>query len=275
MSRPHWSYSQIACFQRCPLQYYFRYIAGIPRTTIPANMVLGTAVHAGLATYHRAIMHEHEIPFSKVETTYLDSWQTQADNNLIEYTPKHTREELQELGLTLLRQYAAEEPPTNVRSVEKPLYVPLQTSTGYILEKPLLTIADLITDSDDGLVVNEFKTSSRTYSNMEVEQSLQASCYIHAGEDTWALPTSVRFIIFVKTKQPKIQRLDTIRDANNSTRVGDIVQGIERAIRVDAFYPNESPMNCTSCSYRQPCREWGKQEATKLELLQFSTNGCH
>lgn len=275
MSRPHWSYSQIACFQRCPLQYYFRYIAGVPRTAIPANMVLGTAVHAGLATYHRAILHSQPVPFTKVETTYLDSWQTQLDNSRVEYSSKQTKDDLQELGLAMLRLYAAEEPPSQIRSVEKPLYVPLQTSTGYILENPLLTIADLITDSDDGIVVNKFKTSSRAYSNLEVDQSLQASCYIHAAEDTWAEPTTVRFIVFVKTKQPRIQRLDTIRDANNSPRLGDIVQGIERAIRVDAFYPIESPLNCTSCSYRQPCKQWGKEQASKLELLQFSTNGCH
>jgi len=275
MNRPHWSYSQISCFQRCPLQYYFRYIAGIPRKTVPANMVLGSAVHAGLATYHRALMHHKPVGFSTLETSFLDSWQIQSDNAKIDYTFKQNQNDLQQLGLSLLKKYTDEEPPVSIRSVEKPLHVPLQASTGYILEKPLLAIADLITESSDGLLVNEFKTSSRAYSSMEVEQSLQASCYVHAAEETWAEPATVRFIIFVKTKQPRIQRIDTVRDAHNTTRLGDIVQNIERAIRVDAFYPIESALNCSGCPYRQPCKEWGREQVTKPELLNFSTNGCH
>lgn len=275
MNRPHWSYSQIACFQRCPLQYYFRYIAGLPRMKVPANMVLGTAVHASLATYHRALMHHQPVTFSTLETSFLNSWQIQSDNATIEYTFRQNHSSLQQLGLSLLKQYTDQAPPESIRSVEKPLFVPLQTSTGYILEKPLLAIADLITESSEGLLVNEFKTSSRAYSCMEVEQSLQASCYVHAAEETWAEPATVRFTIFVKTKQPRIQRLDTVRDANNSTRLGDIVQNIERAIRVDAYYPIESALNCGTCPYRQPCKEWGREQVSKPELLKFSTNGCH
>lgn len=275
MSRPHWSYSQIACFQRCPLQYYFRYVTGIPRKSVPANMVLGTAVHAGLAVYHRALMHGATVPFSRLETSFHDSWQAQSDNTEVEYSPKQEKHNLQELGLTMLRQYTAQEPPANIRSVEKQLYVPLQTSTGYILEKPLLAIADLITESSDSLIVNEFKTSSRAYSSLEVDQSLQASCYVHAVEESWGEPATVRFTVFVKTKQPRIQQLDTVRDTNNSARLGDIVQNIERAIRVDAFYPVESALNCGSCPYRQPCKEWARSQPSHTNRITFSTNGRH
>lgn len=238
-------------------------------------MVLGSAVHAGLAVYHRGLMHEKPVSISTLETAYFDSWQVQSDNAKIVYGPKQQQADLQELGLSLLRLYKDEEPPENIRSVEKPLYVPLQTSTGYILENPLLAIADLITESSEGLLVNEFKTSSRAYSSMEVDQSLQGSCYVHAAEETWAEPTTVRFIVFVKTKQPRIQRLDTVRDADNTSRLGDIVQNIWKSIRMDAFYPIESPMNCNGCPYRQPCKEWGREQTIKPELLSFSTNGRH
>ena len=29
-----------------------------------------------------------------------------------------------------------------------------------------------------------------------------------------------------------------------------------------AFYPNETPMNCSTCSYREPCREWKPDQSS-------------
>jgi putative RecB family exonuclease len=53
--RPHWSYSQLSTYLRCPLQYFFQYVLGLPRKTIPGSMALGSAVHEALATYHRTV----------------------------------------------------------------------------------------------------------------------------------------------------------------------------------------------------------------------------
>lgn len=48
LSRPHWSYSQINQYLRCPLQYFFERVLKLERQSIPSNMALGSAVHEAL-----------------------------------------------------------------------------------------------------------------------------------------------------------------------------------------------------------------------------------
>ncbi len=51
--RPHTSYSAVAQYQRCPLQYYFQRILKLPSDTVASGLVLGGAVHEALAEYHK------------------------------------------------------------------------------------------------------------------------------------------------------------------------------------------------------------------------------
>ena len=44
--RDYLSFSAISTFQQCPLRYHFKYIQGLPETTVSASLILGGAVHA-------------------------------------------------------------------------------------------------------------------------------------------------------------------------------------------------------------------------------------
>ena len=159
-------------------------------------------------------------------------------------------------GVALLDMYMQEPPPENILAVEQPMIVPLHTSSGEFLEKPLVAVVDLLCRDEDGLKVTEFKTSGRRFSESEADTSLQPSCYAHAVGERYDEPVSVRYTVLVKTKKPAVQHVDTVRTDADLARLGDVIQGVERAIEAEAFYPIESPMNCTTCSFREPCREW-------------------
>ena len=58
----HVSVSQIKCYLRCPRQYWFRYVIGAEPEFMPANLVLGSAVHEGLAAFYRSVMTRSESP---------------------------------------------------------------------------------------------------------------------------------------------------------------------------------------------------------------------
>ena len=102
----------------------------------------------------------------------------------------------------------------------EPLLVPLFNSRGEALEKPLLTIPDLITRDKAELTVTEFKTSGRRYGESETESSLQASCYAHAVQDRYDEQPRVRYTVLVKTKTPQIQHLETVPALSEKTAVG-------------------------------------------------------
>jgi CRISPR/Cas system-associated exonuclease Cas4 (RecB family) len=140
-------------------------------------------------------------------------------------------------------------------------------SQGEYLEKPLVAVTDLITSQDESLTVQEFKTSGRAYSESEVSSSLQPTCYVHAVNECLGQVPNVEYTILIKTKTPKVQRLRTSRYAEDCGRLGDLVETIQKAVDFGVFYPVESPMNCSTCSYRQECRAWGQGPKPPADIM--------
>ena len=263
--RKHWSYSAINQYLRCPLQYYFQRILKLPQPTVSSGLVLGSAVHNALAVYHRYLMENKEPVEQQIRQEFFETWLLKSEEQKVEYKANESQNDLIELGLALLKLYMEEPPPQNIVAIEQRFLVPLHNSDGEFLETPLLAFTDLISKEAETLKVTEFKTSGRSYGEFEVEASLQATCYVNAViEVTGEIPT-VEYAVLVKTKTPKLQRLKTARNEDDLGRLGDLVQNIERAVANDIFYPVETPLNCSTCSFRQPCREW-KPAATAANV---------
>jgi hypothetical protein len=53
-------------------------------------------------------------------------------------------------------------------------------------------------------------------------------------------------------------------------RLGDVVGVVERAVEAEVFYPQESPMKCSSCSYHRECRGWRGPGSLKSRGLQIA-----
>ncbi len=92
----------------------------------------------------------------------------------------------------------------------------------------------------------------------EARPEPQPTCYVHAIAAAFGRAATVEYAVLVKTKTPKLQRLKTARYDEDSGRLGDMIQTVERAIQLNVFYPVESPLNCSTCPHRQPCRDWGR-----------------
>ena len=267
--RPHWSYSAITQYLRCPMQYFFQRVIGIPSRSIGTGLVMGSAVHAGLAEYHRRLQQKEAIDTTAILKSFQDCWDEKESNETILFRDGDTRNDSIAQGVHLLELYLREPPPEGIVAVEQRILVPLYNSQGEYLETPLVAITDLITETDQDLTVREFKTSGRAYSESEVETSLQPTCYVHAVRETLGRDANVEYTILIKTKSPKIQRLQTSRYAEDCGRLGDLVQTIQRAIDLGIFYPVESPMNCSTCAYRQQCRAWGRSNRLVSNDLQM------
>lgn len=255
-NRPHWSYSAISQYLRCPLQFFFQRVLKLPRGSVSSSLVLGSAVHHSLAEYHRALQSNQPVQRENVTAAFLDSWRERQRSEDIQYQAGQAEEEIIAQGVGLIETYLKEPPPENIVAVESEMLAPIHNSDGEYLEKPLLTVIDLLTREGDGLRVNDFKTSGRAYSTFEAETSLQATCYVNAVAENFGEPATFQYTVLVKTKVPKVQRLDTVRGTDDLGRLGDLVQTVERAVESSIFYPVESPLNCSTCPYRQPCREW-------------------
>ncbi len=256
MSRPHWSYSAVQQYLRCPLQYYFERVLRLPKPTVPSGLVLGSAVHRSLAYYHLGLQAGETVSIDRVMRAFAEAWHEQADSQQVQYKSGETRPEQLAVGMGLIEVYLHDPRPEGIVAVEQPLLVPLENSRGEILQRPLLAVLDLVTRAGDALKITELKTSGRSYSRFEVDTSQQATCYAHALHQQHGLLAAVEFAVLVKTKQPKLQRIGTCREQTDFERLGDLVEQVARSIDAWLFYPIESPLNCSGCPFREPCREW-------------------
>lgn len=256
MSHSPWSYSQLSTYLKCPLQHFFRYVLCLPERTTSSALALGSAVHQALAIYHRSVQQGEPVPAAAVQAAFRQAWQDRRNNELIVF--QHGDEQnVIDQGMALLDVYLRQEPPPNILAVEHELVTPLVNSQGEILDRPLIAVIDLIHRNDDqDLTVTDIKTSGRAYSDMEAQLSLQATAYIYAARHHFDESVIFEYKVLVKTKKPHIQQIATARMPPDFDRFGDLVQAIERAVTAGIHYPVESPLNCSTCPYRKPCREW-------------------
>lgn len=277
-NRPHWSYSSISQFLSCPLRFYFQRILRLPQPTVSSGLLLGAAVHHALARYHRGLQLGTPVPKEHLHRAVDEGWRQRDNQAKVIFKDGDSREDSIALGIALIEMYLLEPPPENILRVEEEIIAPMHNSQGEYLETPLVAIADLITCVEDGLKVHEFKTSGRAYSDMEADTSHQPTCYVNAVQEVFGEPARVEYTVLVKTKTPKVQRLEAVRHDEDLSRLGDIVQTIEKAVDAGIFYPVESPMNCSTCPYRQPRREWTRpsenQELIQLNIKMAEAQAC-
>jgi len=265
VQRPHWSYSSLNQFLKCPPQYYFERVLGLSRRITTDAQVLGSAIHAALAEHHKGLMDAKPISAPRIQQAFLASWSDQTDGRDVVYD-KYSPDDAKDLGIALIETYLGEPQPENIVAVEAPMLTPIADSRGEVLEKPLLAVADLIIrTSDNTPKVVEIKTAGRSFSESEVASSLQATCYASALYELTGEEPLVEYAVLVKTKTPKVQRIETIRTLADFGRLGDVAGVVERAVEAEIFYPVESPLNCSSCPFHRECRSWTGPRSEELE----------
>jgi hypothetical protein len=219
--------------------------------------LLGSALHAALADYHRGLQADEPVLPHKIQDAYLAAWDEQAARGQVVTSGEKSLGESRDLGIALVEIYLKEPPPENIVAIEQAMLSPIANSQGDYLEKPIMVVADLITRQDDGtLQVGEIKTSGRAYSESEVATSLQPTFYANSLYELTGEEPAVEYTILVKTKAPKIQRIEAVRTTGDFQRLGDLIGAVEAGVEAGVFYPNESPMNCSGCSFFRDCREW-------------------
>jgi hypothetical protein len=158
---------------KCPLQFYFERVLKIPRKTTSDAQVLGSALHSALANYHRKLQVGDTVQTHQIHALYLAAWEEQAARGQIVASGEKSLEDSRSLGIALVDAYMNEPPHKNIVAVEQPMLSPIANSHGDYLENPIMVVADLITQQDDGtLQVGELKTAGRSYSESEVAISL-------------------------------------------------------------------------------------------------------
>ena len=113
-------------------------------------------------------------------------------------------------------------------------------------------------ETEETLVVIDFKTSRSKWSSLQAEQSAeQLLLYAELARDLLPdKPLRLEFVVATKTKTPSIDRHEVDFDEARIARTRKMVERVWSGIESELFYPAPSPMNCGGCPFREPCRNW-------------------
>jgi putative RecB family exonuclease len=254
--RDYLSYSALNTYRSCPLRYYFRYIEQLPEKTVSSALVFGSAIHAALEFWFRERLMGHPEPdLDLLLAAYQEEWQ-QRNLDTVRFGKKESIDSLGNLAERVLQTFRDSDlarPEGSVLGVEEELRENVIDGC-----PDLLARLDLIVETDDAVVVTDFKTSRSKWSQMQAEQSgEQLLLYGELVKDLIpGKPLQLEFAVVTKTKHPTIERYSVSRDATRIAHTRAIVKQVWSGMESGLFYPSPSSMNCGGCPFLDPCRKW-------------------
>lgn len=253
--RDYLSYSSIRQYQTCPLRYFFRYIAGVPETTVAATLVFGSAIHRALEHHFQNLLEGNAAPSEeKLFAEYRAGWQ---EHSLpIRFSNDERADSFDELARRMLKAFSRSDlarPAGKILAVE-------ETLRGKLIPglPDLLGRVDLIMETPSELVIHDWKSARSKYTQEQVDDSAaQLLLYGELAQDfAPGKQLRLQFGVLTKTKEVNIGTHRVELDQAQVDRTKRIIERIWNAIQAGHFYPAPSLTNCPGCPYRDPCRQW-------------------
>ncbi len=174
--RDYLSYSAVRTFQSCPLKYRFRYVDGLEEDRVSANLMFGSAIHAAVEFYFTEQLGGAAQPeLDSLLNVYDNSW-NERPHDTVEYGASDTSDSLHDLAERMLRAFLASElacPEGRIIGIEEEFRGELIPGL-----PDLLGYVDLLLETDDAIVIRDFKTSRSLWNPQQAdEQSDQLLLY--------------------------------------------------------------------------------------------------
>jgi putative RecB family exonuclease len=254
--RDYISYSAVNTFQRCPLQYFFRYVAGLPEEFVSASLVFGRAMHAAVQFHFEQLLMKSEAPgLDVLLDVFQRAWKETAVGQ-VRYGIGEDYNALCKLADRMLWTFLESGfayPEGTIIGVEEELRGTLSPGL-----PDLLARVDLIVETADALIVDDFKTARRAWGQDEIftasTQLLLYSKLVHRLAD--GKPIQLQYSVLTKTKAPELNVHPISSAPEEVERTKTMVERVWAAIQAGHFYPNPSPMHCSTCPYRRACQRW-------------------
>jgi len=256
--RDYVSWSAISTYRQCPLRYYFRYIEHLPEPVVSASLAFGGALHSAIELHFRELLAGNPPPEQDMLLgAFWEEWNAHSQST-IEFCKGDDLNSIARLADRSLAAFRTSEfaiPRGRILGVEEELRGPLMAGMPELLAK-----LDLVVETDEALVVTDFKTARSRWNQEQAEMSgEQLLLYADlAKELAPGKQLRLEFVLITKAKAPRIERLEVGVVAGRVRRIQRTAESVWRAISSGHFYPAPSAMNCAGCPFTAPCQEWGR-----------------
>lgn len=267
--RDHHSFSSINQFLNiCSLAYAFKYVYKLAPEFTPVSLLFGSAFHAAAEwiAYNRKKGID-TIP-DQAKDIFHDTFNVECESRQRKREAparfaKNEKAELLEKGKEMLAVFAEQwDPSESVVETSRTFCVPIIDRHGNYTELPLIGEFDLVVKTKDGnTIIVDWKTAARKWSDDKPHQDQQATAYTYAHHQMTGENPLFRYDIVTKTKTPAYQTCPTRRTSHDFHRLAELVKTVERGVRAEVFYPNETSFFCGNCQYKSACKAWGSERS--------------
>lgn len=232
--------------------------------------IFGDAMHAALGFYYQRLREGAQVTVRDAGDVFESRLRAQfARCDALELPirlpmekgkPTEDLESLVLKGRAMLQRYVWEEhiDPREIVAIAEPFAVPIEDSEG-TLDRILVGEFDIVLRRPDGLVVLDWKTSGRAYSEAEVRMKVQPVAYDYAARRHFQVPRiSFEFHVLKKTREPEVQVCSAPLSDDRIARFIKRLRVMLRMVTAGHFLPVDDPQACSGCPFPKACERWGR-----------------
>ena len=253
--RSYLSWSAVSTYLKCPLRYQYHYCDQLPEEFVSSNLIFGSAIHSALEVFFRELLSaKRSLGIDDLLATYHETW-IQTDLSEVQFGKGEDVAGLGRLAERMLQAFLngpLSRPTGAVIGIEEEYQAPV------IADCPdLFARLDLMVESEDALLVTDFKTSRSRWSSAETNASEGQLLIYHELVQQFAdKPVRLQFAVITKTKEPCVELRTIDPDPQRIARIRRLIQNVWNGIQSGNFYPVPSAINCPTCRYRDRCSRW-------------------
>ena len=251
--KPHLSASGINDYLECGLSYRLARIEKVAPDHKSDVMEFGKAIHMALADYQFNRKKEIILSSEDLQDLFDYYWRQRADERILYKEGKDFNILLSEGKNLLKRCYPCLENGYTVLAAEEPFEFAIEG-----IDIPIIGVIDLIEEDESGsLIITDYKTSQRAYSNDEVDKNFQLTLYHmaarHNGHENDII---LKLDCLIKTKTPRFEPYYTTRSDSDLQRAVKKTQAVWDGISKGVFIPRDTSWKCKDCLYKSHCNKW-------------------
>lgn len=257
-----WSYSSLSQILRCALQFRFQRLDKIEPEFVAQPLVFGNALHLAASWMYRLMRDGVQVKSNEIRDIFSETLpKLVKEAERVRFDEGQDVDSLIRQGSKMVDVMVENQTDTErILDVDVAFEVPLMSSHGEVLDKPLVGELDLLVARGVGnrITVRDLKTAARRYDAMKLRHDLQPSVYLYALSQTHPAeaPADFQWEVILKTKEPKVVRYDTERTQDDFARLFKLAQTADRLIESGSFLPNKSSFVCAGCAFQSACDKW-------------------
>ena len=248
---PVWSNSRLGSFEKCPLQYRYRYIDRIKRDVFGIEAFMGNRVHEALEFLYTEVGRKHTPKVGAVVAHYHERWAAEYHPEKVRIVRGHLHAEDYRLeGENCVRYFYDEETPfdqAETLGLEAKFQFALDPNGRYAV----MGFIDRLARTGPGVYeVHDYKTGASRPSDEDLRRDRQLSLYQMAVKDKYPDATEVRLVWhYLQLRENRVSsRTEAELEAHRKQAIR-LIDTIEAA----RDYPARESALCRWCEYRDIC----------------------